>query len=137
MKAPIYQHWSSPVLLQTATRPHPTKAILGANGVETPVMVAHHQWQFYCQELLPASEGGDGEKKCLHQRIEWNGSNGNLFKHCEAKHPDLHKTLSANSKHTSKQVPSLQAPRQLFRIGFAIRIATLVGDMTGLYIPGY
>ena len=104
MKAPVYQHWSSPVLLQTAMRPHPTKTILDANGVETPVMVAHHQWQFTCQELLPASEGGDGEKKCLHQRIEWNGSNGNLFKHCEAKHPDLHKTLSANSKHTSKQV---------------------------------
>ena len=104
MRAPIFKYWASPVLLSQVERPHPRKTIDDGNGGRRPLMVAHFQWQFTCQELKPLSKGGDGEMKCLHQRIDWNGSNGNLFKHLATDHPELHEKLSLQSKHSSLQM---------------------------------
>ena len=103
MKAPIFKHWSTPILLSTEERPHPSKTVDDGNGGQTQVMVPHYQWQFTCQELTPLEKRGDGKMLCLHERIEWNGSNGNRFKYFEGQHKDLHAKLTAQSKHSSKQ----------------------------------
>ena len=46
MKAPVFKHWSTPVLLSTEERPHPSKTVDDGNGGQTPVTVPHYQWQF-------------------------------------------------------------------------------------------
>ena len=103
MKAAIFAHWSAPVLLSSEDRPHPKKVVDDGNGKMKPLMVPHHQWQFTCQELKSKEKGGDGEELCLHTRIDWDGSNGNLFKHFQDQHKELYTRLSAGSKHTRMQ----------------------------------
>ena len=99
MKATIFAHWPAPVLRSSEDRPHPKRVVGDGNGGTKPLMVPHHKWQFTYQELKSKEKGCDGVELCLHTRIDWAGSNLNLFKHFQDQHKELYTRLSAGSKH--------------------------------------